>query len=157
MKYAAFILGIGPGNPNMHGDKLKEFFEKLGFKNVKAVLSSGNVIFESESKDKKYLENLIEENLPQLGFKKATIVRSYDELKNIFNSDPFNGAEDTPTSRLNVTFIKNGTEEFSIIDTVTIGTVKIMATLEKKHGREITTRTWRTVGRILKKMEEDEK
>jgi uncharacterized protein (DUF1697 family) len=158
MLYVAFIRGIGPENPNMHGHKLKEFFEELGFKNVKAVLSSGNVIFESDSKDKKYLENLIEANLPKmLGFKKTTIVRSYDELKKIFNSDPFSGTEDTPTSRLNVTFIRNGKEVFSIIDTLNIGTVKIMSDLEKKHGREITTRTWKTVGRILKKMEEDKK
>ena len=32
-----------------------------------------------------------------------------------------------------------------------------MAALEKQYGKEITTRTWKTVGRVLKKMEENEK
>ena len=158
MKYVAFIRGVGPENPNMHQDKLKKFFESLGFTNVKVLLSSGNVTFESSKENGKSLENQIEENLPKmLGFKKATIVRSYDELKRVFNSDPFHGTQDTPTSRLNVTFLKNGKEVFSSIDTVNIGTVKIMATLEKQHGKEITTRTWKTVGKVLKKMEENEK
>lgn len=155
MKYAAFIRGVGPENPNMHQDKLKDFFEKLEFTNVKVLLSSGNVIFESDKKNTKSLEKYIEENLPKLlGFSKTTIIRSYDELKKIFSSDPFKGAGDIPTARLNVTFLKNDKEVFSIIDTVNVGTVKIMTQLEKKHGKEITTRTWKTVGKIIKKMEE---
>lgn len=155
MQYIALIRGIGPENPNMHGHKLKEFFEKLGFSHVTTLLSSGNVLFESNEKNKKLLENRIEEHLPtMLGFKKTVIVRSYDELKRIISSDVFHGKEDIPTSRFNVTFLKNGKEEFSSIDTVNTGTVKVMAQLEKKHGKEITTRTWKTVGRIIKKMEE---
>jgi|GEM_PF-2527048 len=40
MKYVAFIRGVGPENPNMHGDKLTQFFEELGFSNVQTVISS---------------------------------------------------------------------------------------------------------------------
>ncbi len=40
MKYVAFIRGVGPENPNMHGAKLKWFFEELGFKKVQTVLSN---------------------------------------------------------------------------------------------------------------------
>ncbi len=157
MKYAAFIRGVGPENPNMHGDKLKCFFEKLGFKNVKTLLSSGNVIFESNVKNNSSLEKLIEKNLPKmLKFSRTTIIRDYDELKKIFNSDPFKGADDFPTSRLNVTFLKNGKEVFTVIDTVNMGTTKVMASLEKKYGKEITTRTWKTVVKVIKKMEEVE-
>lgn len=156
MKYAAFIRGVGPENPNMHGDKLKGFFESLGFRNVKTLLSSGNVVFESTKKDSKSLEALIEENLPKkLGFSRTTMVREYDYLHTLFHSNPFNNTEDTPTSRLNVTFLKVGGEIFSIIDTVSVGTVKIMAQLEKKHGKEITTRTWKTVEKVLRKMKEE--
>lgn len=153
MKYAAFIRGIGPGNPNMHGNKLKDFFEKLGFQNVKTLLSSGNVIFDSREQNKKVLEKNIEEKLPKiLKFSRSTIIRSHDELKKIFDSDPFKGKQDLPTSRFNVTFLKKGGEIFSVIDTVNTGTVKIMAALEKKYGKEITTRTWKTVEKVIKKM-----
>jgi len=158
MKYVAFIRGVGPENPNMHGHKLKEFFEVLGFKNVSTLLSSGNVLFESDQEDKKALEDLIEDQLPKiLGFSKTTIVRTYEQLKNMFTANPFKGVQDVPTSRLNVTFLKNGKEVFSSIDTVHIGTVKIMAALEKKHGKEITTRTWKTVAKIINKFEEGQK
>lgn len=155
MKYVALIRGVGPENPNMHGEKLKAFFETLGFTNVTTLLSSGNVIFESDTTNNKALETHIEENLPKLfGFSRATIVRSYTELKKMVAADPFKAAEDIPTARLNVTFLKKGGEVFSTIDTVTVGTVKVMASLEKEHGKDITTRTWKTVGRIIKKMEE---
>lgn len=157
MQYVALIRGIGPENPNMHGDKLKAFFEKLGFSKVIPVLSSGNVIFASDGKDSSSLEAYIEENLPKnLGFHKSTIVRSYEELKKIIHSDPFRGVEDAPVSRLNVTFLKKGGEVFSVIDTVHVGTIKIMSNLEKQHGKEITTRTWKTIGKIIKKMEENQ-
>lgn len=155
MNYVAFIRGIGPENPNMHGNKLKDFFEKLGFKNVKTLLSSGNVLFESDLKNRKSLEKLIEENLPKmLGFSKITIIRNYNELKKISASDPFKGTEDAPASRLHVTFLKTGGEIFSVIDTVNVGTTKIMSVLEKNHGKDITTRTWKTVEKVIKKMEE---
>ncbi|MCL4364597.1 DUF1697 domain-containing protein [Patescibacteria group bacterium] len=155
MKYAAFIRGVGPENPNMHGDKLKWFFEKLGFKNVKTLLSSGNVIFESNVKNNSSLEKLIEKNLPKiLKFSRTTIVRNYGELKTMFSSDPFKGKSDLPTSRFNVTFLKKGKEIFSLIDTIGTGTTKIMSSLEKEHGKEITTRTWKTVEKVIKKMEE---
>lgn len=157
MKYVAFIRGVGPENPNMHGNKLREFFEKLGFHNVKPLLSSGNVVFESDEIDTKAMEKRIEEQLPLiLGFSRMTIVRSQEYLQALFHSDPFKGTPDEPTSRLNVTFLKSGREVFTAIDTLGTGTTKIMAELEKKHGKDITTRTWKTVGRVLKKMEEQE-
>lgn len=158
MKYAAFIRGVGPENPNMHQGKLKEFFEKIGCTHVIPLLSSGNVVFESDEKDRKVLESRIEENLPKLlGFSKITIIRNYNELKKLFTSDPFKGAIDSPISRLNVTFLKSGGEIFSVIDTLSTGTTKIMTGLEKKYGKDITTRTWKTIEKVIKKMEEMEK
>lgn len=156
MKYAAFIRGIGPENPNMHGNKLKSFFEELGFKNVKTVIASGNIIFESDLTDQKILESIIEKNLPKkLKFSRSVIIRSYDQIEKLFASDPFKGTEDLPNSRLNVTFLKNGGEVFSIINPQALGTTEIMRRLEKEHGKEITTRTWKTIGRIIKRLRED--
>jgi hypothetical protein len=42
----------------------------------------------------------------------------------------------------------------SVVDLTRTKTPDLMRWLEKEFGREITTRTWRTVGRILKKMDE---
>jgi len=154
MKYAAFIRGVGPENPNMHQDKFKTFFEGLGFSNVQAVISSGNVIFETGENDQKYLEKFIEENLPiKLGFSRAVIIRSKDYLKNLVSLDPFNGIADSPATKLNITFFKKGGEVFSIINPQIKDTTKVMQELEKQYGKDITMRTLGTIGKILKRME----
>lgn len=153
MKYIAFIRGVGPENPNMHGSKLKSFFEELGLKNVQTVISSGNVIFESEELDQIDLEKLIEDNLPKkLNFSRAVIIRNYNQLQNLFHSDPFQGKEDTPNSRLNVTFLKNGGEIFSIIDPDSKKTPEVMRQIEKENGKQITMRTWKTIRKIIKRI-----
>lgn len=155
MKYAAFIRGVGPGNPNMSHEKFKWFFESLGFAKVGVIISSGNVIFESPETDSSKLEKYIEENLPKkLNFSRAVIIRNHDYLRKLFASDPFGGVEDLPTSRLNVTFLKKGGEVFTIINPEAVGTTKVMYDLEKEHGKDVTMRTWKTIGRILKRMEE---
>ena len=177
MKYAALLRGIRPSNPNMRNEKLRGVFEKLGFENVQTVISSGNVLFESPSKDVKALEASIEEAIQgRLGFASTTIIRSHQQLKRFVGSNPFEGVEDTPTSRLNVTFLKTrrktnlrfpyraeekgysvlgmqGREVCSVVDLTGGTTPDLMAWLEKQFGKEITTRTWKTVGKILTKLD----
>lgn len=153
-KYVALLRGFGPLNPNMRNTKLREVFIDLGFMNVQTVIASGNVIFESKKKDTKLLESTIEKAfIEKLGFNSTTIIRSEEQLRNLIDKDPFAGKNDLRESRLNVTFLKKGGEVFSIIDTRVYGnTPNVMLDLEKQHGKDITTRTWKTVHRILNKM-----
>jgi uncharacterized protein (DUF1697 family) len=180
MKYAALLRGIGPSNPNMRNEKLRGVFQELGFQNVQTVISTGNVLFESPEKDVKALEAAIEEAIQsRLGFTSTTIIRSHRQLKRLVNDDPFGGIEDTPTSRLNVTFLKKkrstnlrfpyhaenkgytvvtmrGRDVCSVVDLTGATTPDLMAWLEKQFGKEITTRTWKTVGKIMKKLDSRE-
>jgi uncharacterized protein (DUF1697 family) len=154
-KYVAFLRGVSPQNPNMRNEKLRELFESLGFQKVQTVLASGNVLFESSANDANELETEIETALFEtLGSKSAVIIRSWEQLSRLTGSDPFNGQEDTPTSRLNVTFIKGGGEVYSVIDLSSTTTPDVMRHLEKEHGKDITTRTWKTITRILEKLGE---
>ncbi len=155
MKYVALLRGIGPGNPNMKGEKLSEFFEYLGFKNVATVIASGNVVFESDLKDTKALESRIEKELPKyLGFSRIVIIRAQNELKKLVAKDPFKGIPDETPNYLIITFFKDRKPELcTVINTDEGRTPDFMGKLEKQHGKEITTRTWKTVGRIIKKME----
>ncbi len=158
MKYVALIRGIGPGNPNMHGAKLKEFFEGLGFKNVRPVISSGNVVFETSATNPSLIEEKVEKELPKkLGFSKATIIRSEKDLRKLVASDPFKGVPDEKPNYLIVTFFKNRKPEIctNINDTSNNRTPDFMVKLEREHGKEITTRTWKTVHRILKVMDKE--
>lgn len=177
IKYVALLRGIGPSNPNMRNENLRRVFEELGFFNVRTVISSGNVLFETRSRAMKELELLIERTLPeQLDFRSTTIIRSKKQWEDLFNENPFGHIKDTPKSRLNVTFLKNKPEtdlEFpyqaeggflvlgifngaicSVVDLERTKTPNLMSWLEKEFGKEITTRTWKTVGRILNKLNE---
>lgn len=155
MRYVALLRGIMPMNPNMKGEKLKGVFEGLGFKNVHTVIASGNVVFDSPSKNTAVLEKKIEAALPEkLGFKSTTIIRSHDELKALSKKNPFKGVKDEKPNYLIVTFFKDRKAELCTV--IVMGedkTPNFMARVEREHGKEITTRTWKTVHRILTKME----
>ena len=140
----------------MTSAKFKAFFESLGFKNVATVIASGNIVFDSPLADTAKIETKIEKALPvQLGFSRAAIVRSKEELQRLVKKDPFKGIKDEKPNYLVVTFFKDGKKELcTVIDMTDGDTPNFMVDLERKHGKAITTRTWKTVGRILKKMAE---
>ncbi|HZA39251.1 MAG TPA: DUF1697 domain-containing protein [Actinomycetota bacterium] len=176
--YAALLRGIGPGNPNMRNEKLAGVFTDLGFDNVRTVISSGNVLFDSPSSAVRALENQIEHALPnQLGFSSTTIIRSKRQLQDLVDSQPFKGVDHSEKTHLDVTFLKRKSRlklqvpyaspgrdytivalddrsVCSIVDLTSARTPDLMRWLEKQFGKEITTRTFKTVERILKKLNE---
>lgn len=154
MRYVALLRGIGPTNPNMRGERLKSVFEEIGFKNVHPVIASGNVIFDSSSKSPKALEDKIEKALPEkLGFTSTTIVRSKEDLETLVKKNPFKGVRDEKPNYLLVTFFKNRSPELSTVIKLTEGkTTDFMSKMDREHGKAITSRTWKTVARILKQM-----
>jgi uncharacterized protein (DUF1697 family) len=180
-KYVALLRGIAPLNPNMRNDKLRRVFEKLGFANVKTVISSGNVIFESPSRSVRELEARIENALSEeLGFNSTTIIRSQKQVQQLVDKNPFEDREHSQKSSLNVTFLKKKRKidiQFpykvdnrdytllgmydgaicSVIDLTSAKTPDLMLWLEKQFGKEITTRTWKTVERIRNVMEQSNK
>lgn len=160
-------------NPNMRNEKLRGLFEELGFTNVRTVISSGNVVFESPEANTVKLEDTIEKALPEkLGFTSTTIIRSLDDLKKLVAKEPFAKYEHGPKTSLNVTFFKHTPkrhetlegrgftilntsdhEILSVVDTTATKTPDFMAKVEKAYGKQITTRTWKTVGRIIKALD----
>jgi len=175
-QYVALLRGIFPKNPNMHQKKLTGVLEGLGFRRVQAVISSGNVIFESPETAVRALEARIEAAWPErLGFTSATIVRSRAELERLVARDPFAGLEHGKASYLLVTFFKRRARlpfevphqpsgrpwriigagdrvMFSVIDTTSGQTPDVMSWLDRTFGKDISSRTWKTVHRILAKM-----
>jgi uncharacterized protein (DUF1697 family) len=170
MKYVALLRGIGPSNPNMHGSKLKMAAEQAGFKNVQTLLASGNVIFESSLSDQAKIESKLEKTWTAvLGFNSMTIVRNQQQLQALVDINPYKGAQHSnKKTYLLVTFFKSPpqtppTKNYydnlgvnalcSTIDNSNLGTPDFMAKLDKEWGKnQITSRTWLTVHRILKKM-----
>ena len=178
VKYVALLRGISPSNPNARNENLRRVFEDLGVHDVQTVISSGNVLFETQSENTKVLEALIEKTLfEDLDLKSTTIICSKGELESLVDKNPFKEKKDTSKSRLNVTFLKENPKiqfEFpyqsenkgflvlgiqdraicSIVDLRKGKTPDLMSWLEKEFGKNITTRTWKTIGRILKRLNE---
>jgi uncharacterized protein (DUF1697 family) len=175
-KYVALLRGIHPMNPNMRNTKIQEVFEKkLGFTNTAAVIASGNILFESKIKDQKKLETQIEKAIQKnLGFTSSTIVKSKEDLEKLVKANPFKGKTDSRGSQFNVTFLQSppkgkiqfpsgvgyecvGVSNGAICTTIDLTKTKtpdLMTKLEKQFGKQITTRTWKTIFRILAKMEQ---
>lgn len=178
-RYVALLRGIAPSNPNMTNDKLRGVFEGLGFEDVASVLASGNIVFRSPDTGVPVLEDRIQQALvDELRIPGGTIIREHAELRALLDSDPFPGLTHGRGSYLTATFLKDGAEApkklpeqpdpltrvvrydkaarvfLAVIDNSVPGrTPTFMAWLEKTYGKAITTRTWLTVQRIVRKME----
>ncbi len=152
--YVALLRGIGPTNPNMRGEKLKWAFEKLGFTDVETVIASGNVIFSTAARNNAALEKKIEDGLERLlGFRRAAIVRSKKEIEVLVKKNPYKGVRDEKPNYLLVTFFKDKRPPLcSVLNMQDADTPNFMAKLDRLHGKEITSRTWKTVHRIAKRM-----
>src|SRR3546814_3580248 len=91
----------------MRNAVLRRVFEELGFDAVRTVISSGNVLFESPDRSRTRLESQIEAALhAHLGAPCTTIVRSRRQLERLAALDVFDGHDDAPEARCNVTFLK---------------------------------------------------
>jgi len=105
-KYFAFLRAINVGGHTVKMDHLRELFESLGFSNVETFIASGNVIFETRSKDAGALEKLIERKLKDtFGFEVITFLRSDSELAVIANYKPFPTPQMESAAALNVAFL----------------------------------------------------
>lgn len=177
-RYVALLRGIAPSGTNMGNDKLRGVFERLGFDKVGSVLSSGNILFRCGETDVPALEQRIEEALAgDLGVASRTILRELTELRRLLDDDPFAGRTHARGTYLTATFLKHrpawdavpelcGTltqvvgydraarAVLAVTDNSDPGrTPDFMTWLEKSYGKDITTRTWLTVQRIVGKLE----
>lgn len=176
--YVALLRGIGPLNPNMRNERLREVFEALGYDNVRTVITTGNVLFDSPSRALRTFEAKIEEALPKrLGFSSTTIVRSRKELQNLLDGATLKGLVRRYEKDLDLTFLKRkprvkpllpyrpDDRNYTVLalDDRTLCSVveqpsskppDYMRWIEKQFGKEVTTRTYGTVERILKKLTE---
>lgn len=90
-KYVAFLRAINVGGHIVRMDYLRSLFEGAGFAQVETFIASGNVIFDSRSKNRQALEQKIEKFLQSsLGYEVRTFVRDTSELAAVSNYKPFN-------------------------------------------------------------------
>lgn len=168
-RYAAFLRGIMPTNAKMPA--LKAAFEAAGFTDVKTILGSGNVVFTAARSSEATLERRAEGAMArELGNAFLTIIRPIDVLRELLAADPF-AALDVPSgAKRVVTFLREppsavvtlpvereGARIHAIVGREVFTsylpgpkTPVFMTLIEKTFGKELTTRTWDTVGKIAR-------
>jgi uncharacterized protein (DUF1697 family) len=105
--YVAFLRAINVGGHTVKMDHLRRLFEALGFSRVETFIASGNVIFESKSRNAAALERKIETHLAgELGYAVVTFLRSTTEVVGIADYRPFSKTEMTADgNQLHVGFL----------------------------------------------------
>jgi uncharacterized protein (DUF1697 family) len=169
-RYAALLRGVMPTNCKM--PELKKAFEQAGFTDVVTVLGSGNVVFNAPAAKVAAVERKAEAAMHKhLGRSFSTIVRSIETLEAMLASDPYGKFKLKPGSKRVVTFFRvvptarlklpdeidgariyaiKGSEAFSAYVPGATSPV-FMVLIEKTFGKDITTRTWETVEKIVRK------
>jgi uncharacterized protein (DUF1697 family) len=172
-KYAAFLRGISPLNANMRNEKLREVFERQGLEQVQTVITTGNVLFATTSTDIPTLEASIEKAFPeQLGFNSATFILSHAQLKQLAENHPFE-PENKQFDQF-VAFTRQTVKPdfpdkvrqagydgvtlhdrtvYCKVDTAQADPLALLRWLEKHFDKQITTRAWKTVERVLKRLD----
>ena len=149
--------------------ELKRCFEAAGFEDVKTVISSGNVVFDSRAASEASLQRKAEAAMKKhLGNAFLAIVRPVSALQEILASDPYERLRLPAGSKRIVTFLREepeakvklpvvldgarilaalGREVFSSYVPGPRGPV-FMTLIEKTFGKDVTTRTWDTVKKV---------
>ena len=105
-RYIAFLRAINVGGHNVKMDRLRQLFESLGFAKVETFIASGNVVFDTPSKNSQSLERKIELTLQEaLGYEVVTFIRTDAELEQIANYRAFPKELQDQAIALNVAFL----------------------------------------------------
>jgi len=161
-------INVG-GHAKVAMSDLRELVAGLGYRDVRTLLQSGNVVFAGNAKNAAALEAELEkETLKQLGLRTAFLVRSPAEWATVIAENPFPNEAKHDPGRLIVMFLKSapGAAAIEALRAAVTGPETIRAggrhlyitypdgmgrskltgaLIEKKLGTTGTARNWNTV------------
>jgi uncharacterized protein (DUF1697 family) len=145
----ALLRGVNISGTNKVGMKeLCKSLEKVGYKNVRSYINSGNLIFESE-KDADSIEKTISKTIVnKFEVKTPVLVLTFDLLDKIYRENPFNDNRYQP-NLVHIIFIKDTTklklfkDKIQTEDLYQIGTHAIyLYTPDGYHKTKINNLFW---------------
>lgn len=177
--YIAFLRGINVGGHHkVPMADLRAELASLDLHNVVTLLNTGNIIFDTQEKDLMGLQKRISTHLEQsFGFRIPTLLKTSANILDLLKREPFSQIQVTKETRLYVSFLWNdpipqlelpwANEDgsysildivdnsiISVLDLAVTGTPKGMESLEKRFGKEMTTRNWNTILKVGKKLKD---
>lgn len=169
-----FLRGINVGGHHkVPMAALRDKLHEIGCNNVRTLLNSGNFVFETKQTGIQTLEQKIEKSISShFGFSIPVILRTRKEICDLVDENLFEPVNLHKDIRLYVSFLKEAPKlqptvpyisedkAFQIIsirdktilsalDLSVTSTPKGMDDLEKLFGKNITTRNWNTIRRIV--------
>jgi uncharacterized protein (DUF1697 family) len=174
--YIAFLRGVNVGGHKpVRMEALKAVFAAMQFQNIRTILATGNVLFNAPKYTDVALARVIEAILAEtFGHPIGVIVRRIEDLKALADDAPFKKVRLTPDSRLYVTYLaekptstlqapwQSPGKELRIVRITPLDVCSVvsvtpdhnsadaMAFIEKEFGKNVTTRNWNTIEKILK-------
>ena len=156
---------------NLKMPVLEAALEEAGFSDVKTLLSSGNVVFSGRRATDIAIEKKVESAIEgKTGKKFGVIVRSIEELQALIDADPYQAfrlPRRLETGRH--VLARRAGRKLKLppaLDGAQIWTVRgrealssyvrsdkgpvFMALIEKTFGKDVTTRTWDTVQKVVR-------
>lgn len=179
--YLALLRGINvSGKKIIKMEDLRKLMESSGYSNVKTYIQSGNVVFESNVKDKSKLAKDIEATIEkQYGFDVSVFVTDTDDVSKAVKNNPFATRDQVEegTKKIYVTFLSHvpsaenmeklrqapiGEDIIELVDDVLYFKLISMASesklsnnlVENKLKVRATTRNWNTTIKLLSMLEE---
>lgn len=169
-----FLRGINVGGHHkVPMAELRNKLTEIGCENVRTLLNSGNVVFETKLTNIQDLESKIESHLSHsFNFAVPVILRTKIDIDGLVHKNPFEAVPIHKDIRLYVSFLKDepkiemtlpyyskdNTFQIlsisnriicSVLDLSTTKTPKGMEELEKLFGKNTTTRNWNTILKIM--------
>jgi uncharacterized protein (DUF1697 family) len=175
--YIALLRGINVGGHHkLPMKELRTLLENLGLQNVRTYIQSGNVVFQSQEKDRSRLARQISADIKKdHGFEPDVQLLTAEEMEKAIQSNPFPEGEPEPKS-LHLFFLaavppkpnleaidalRTENERFALIDKVFylhapdgIGRSRLVEKFGRYIDVSMTARNWRTVSKIMEMVRE---
>jgi uncharacterized protein (DUF1697 family) len=151
---------------------LRAFMEALGFSNVRTLIQTGNIVFESKARTGNDLETFLEkETRNRLGLDTTFIVRTPEEWEDAIKANPFHDKARDDPKRLQVMSLKDApaTQNVTSLEEAISGPERVFASgrhlyidypdgsgnskltnvlIERRLETRGTSRNWNTVLKI---------
>jgi uncharacterized protein (DUF1697 family) len=93
-RYIALLRGVNVGGITVKSAPLAEVFRGLGFAEVRTVLASGNVVFETAASDDGALKRRIERALAdEFGYDAWIVLTTAEHVRGVVDAFPFDAAD----------------------------------------------------------------
>jgi uncharacterized protein (DUF1697 family) len=164
--YIALLRGVNVGGNILKMDRLRELCAKLGAKNPRTYVQSGNLVFEAPGSASEWIAKLEKKLAGESRLPVSVMVRTAAEMSSVLAANPFLKEKGMDTKRLAVAFLRQAPAKpaLAALAAVEIGSERFhcrgkeiylhcpdgfadskLYMLDKVLKQRTTTRNWNTV------------